>query len=275
LIDLTPPSVTTKAREDFAKELYATCRDQKLLYSTKFASPNATWFALLRGAVQNTDEEAVSGREWIDGIATAMSMVGIEWTLGSHRGKLTSRQVINLAGHVRGRQILAARPGSLKRAAMEAQWKMDQQDQGAKRPRRRVIDFGQPLPFTSVPPLVLEGFQKLDRTFENGNIRIQAHYLAAHSCLVLSLGEPLCDLMLMLTLTMAASSATPTVASYGRTFEAASKKKDPAMLAANMVTRMLWFLKPGAFPWDDSSRALSVNEMTKKMGKHLGLHTRV
>jgi hypothetical protein len=47
--------------------------------------------------------------------------------------------------------------------------------------------------------------------------------------------------MLMLVLTMASFSATPTVLPKARAFSV-GLKKDSSMFAANLVTRMLWFL---------------------------------
>ena len=53
-----------------------------------------------------------------------------------------------------------------------------------------------------------------------------------------------------------------------RGFSAAAKRKEPELLAVNMVTRMLWFMQPEAFPWDqDEKGVLRVSEMTKKIGE--------
>jgi hypothetical protein len=60
-------------------------------------------------------------------------------------------------------------------------------------------------------------------------------------CLDASLGDPLCDLMLMYALTLASCSVTPTV--VDERFDV-GKKKDDKVFAANLVTRMLWYLKP-------------------------------
>ncbi|KAG6979868.1 hypothetical protein FocnCong_v010749 [Fusarium oxysporum f. sp. conglutinans] len=96
-----------------------------------------------------------------------------------------------------------------------------------------------------------------------GDQLVLSHYCAAYCCLTDCLEDPLCDLMLMLTLTITASSATPEVRPN-------TKRRDPALLAANMVTRMLWFLRPEAFPWDkDRDSVLRVSEMTKKI-EHKG-----
>lgn len=75
--------------------------------------------------------------------------------------------------------------------------------------------------------------------------------------------------MLMLALTMAGSSVTPQVKEDERCFSAAEKKKSPAMFAANLVTRMLWFLKPTSFPegTKDERGVMRISEMTKKIGK--------
>ncbi len=75
--------------------------------------------------------------------------------------------------------------------------------------------------------------------------------------------------MLMMVLTLSSSSVTPWVGPKSQAFEA-GKKKDPAIFAATMVTRMLWFLRPDDFPWDeDRNSVLRVSEMTKKIGKEV------
>ncbi|RKK76702.1 hypothetical protein BFJ68_g18016 [Fusarium oxysporum] len=101
-----------------------------------------------------------------------------------------------------------------------------------------------------------------------GDQLVLSHYCAAYCCLTDCLEDPLCDLMLMLTLTITASSATPEVRPNTKCFNVTTKRRDPALLAANMVTRMLWFLRPEAFPWDkDRDSVLRVSEMTKKIGE--------
>jgi hypothetical protein len=157
---------------------------------------------------------------------------------------------------------VTARPGSLKRAAIEAEYK-------SKRPVRQplVIDFGCAIPFTTIPSLIEKGFKLLEKGFLKGDQRVLEHYHFARQCLLDCLGDPRCDVMLMMALTLASSSVTPAVAVKKRHFEA-GPSKDPSMFAANLVTRMLWFLQPNRFPWDeDDGAVLSVKEMTKKIGK--------
>ncbi|KAK4232718.1 hypothetical protein C8A03DRAFT_39681, partial [Achaetomium macrosporum] len=141
--------------------------------------------------------------------------------------------------------------------------------------KRRVIGFGCKVPFERLPKLVEDGFERLGRIFEKGDRRVLDHYQAARNLLERCLGDPLYDLMMMLTLTVAASSATPQVAPGSRGFSAAARRKEPELLAANMVTRMLWFMRPQSFPWDaDEKGVLRVSEMTKKI-EHKGVNNRV
>ncbi len=82
-----------------------------------------------------------------------------------------------------------------------------------------------------------------------------------------SLGDPLCDLIILLALTMASSTETPQAKGKKQGF-CTGKRKDPDILAANMVTRMLWYLQPSKFPWTKDDRGiLCIKEMTKKVGK--------
>jgi len=73
------------------------------------------------------------------------------------------------------------------------------------------------------------------------------HYHVAWHCLEECLGDPLCDLLLMLVLTVSSSSVTPMVAVKGHEFSA-GPRKEPGIFAAGLVTRMLWFLRSEAFP---------------------------
>jgi hypothetical protein len=157
---------------------------------------------------------------------------------------------------------IAARTGSLKRAAIEAEHR-------AKRPLlgKSVMEFGCANPFESIPQLVADGFQQQEKVFRQGHRGILEHYQTAQQCLAEILGDPLCDLMLMMVLTLGSSSMTPTVAPKAQEFSV-GQKKDNSMFAANLVTRMLWFLKPGYFPWNaDAGGILRVPEMTKKIGE--------
>ena len=258
---------SNKTRYDLAVEIYDVCVGKKSSQAAAISSSHATWVPVLKAAIQHTKSEWVRAEQWIDGLATAMATSGIEWMPGSHRGRMTCARVVRLGGAAPYRQVLVARPGSLKRAAMEASQQLEAAEARAKRPRRRVVDFGCKVPFERLPKMVQDGFDRLDRIFEKGDRGVLDHYQAARNLLERCLGDPLYDLMMMLTLTMAASTVTPTVAPGERGFSAADKRKEPELLAANMVTRMLWFMRPQSFPWDkDEKGVLRVSEMTKKIG---------
>ncbi len=264
----TTTPVSKKTRRDFAEEIYKLCVDKNSPKPNAISSTNATWFSLLKEAIRHTDESLVAAEQWIDGLAAAMTANDIDWMPGSHRGRFTCWRVIQLAGPVVPKPILAARPGSMKRAAMEAAYTMETANLRPKKTRRRVIDFGCAVPFQKMPKTVREGFEKLDRIFEQGDQGVLDHYHVARNCLEKCLGDPLYDVMMMLVLTLASSTITPHIAPGQRMFSAALKNKDPSLLAANMVTRMLWFMRPGAFPWDKNDKGvLRVSEMTKKIGK--------
>jgi hypothetical protein len=202
------------------------------------------------------------GKEhWIGALTVAMLSCRIECMPGSYQSKLSYRRAIRLVGSATPALSIAARLGSLKRAAIEA-------EHNAKRPslRKSAIDFGCAIPFDAIPQLVEDGFRQQEKHFKKGNQGILEHYQTARQCLAECLGDPLCDLMLMLVLTLASSSVTPTIAPMAHAFSPGTKK-DSSMFAANLVTRMLWFLKPQCFPWDaDDGVILRVSEMTKKIG---------
>ncbi|KAH6873639.1 hypothetical protein B0T10DRAFT_416344 [Thelonectria olida] len=137
--------------------------------------------------------------------------------------------------------------------------------------RSYVIDFGCAVPFTGIPLLIEEGFEACRKSFAQGDQKILAHYEAARDCLIRGLGDPLCDLLLMIVLTFSSSTDTPVLPMYGHNFEA-GPRRDQRLLAVALTTRMLWFLYPDSFPWEeDGGMVLSIPEMTKKMGKCLTL----
>jgi hypothetical protein len=77
------------------------------------------------------------------------------------------------------------------------------------------------------------------------------------------LGDPLCDIILLLALTFGACTVTPYIDEGGTEFHLAKKRKEPDMLAAMMIIRMLWFMRKEAFLWEDiNEKVLSVANMT-------------
>lgn len=232
------------------------------------SSLHSSWFAVLHAVFSFTDTEKVTKEHWLDGLAAAMAGNQIECMPGSHCSRITPRRVVRLVGHSPPIRAIAARPGSLKRAAIEAEHR------AARPAKRQVIDLGHEVPFTSIPKIVEDGFRAQEKIFAKGNQRILEHYHIARNCLQRSLGDPLCDVLLMLVLTLSASSITPTVAAKSHHFEGGARK-DPGLFAASMVTRMLWFLHPEAFPWEqDDGMVLRVSEMTKKI-EHKGVNNRL
>jgi hypothetical protein len=121
----------------------------------------------------------------------------------------------------------------------------------------------------SIPKIAEDGFRAREKIFAKGNQKILEYYYVARNCLERSLGDHLCDVLLMLVLMFSASSVTPTVAAKSHHFEA-GPLKDLGLFAASIVTRMPWFLQPEAFPWEqDDGVVLQVSEMTNKI-KHKG-----
>lgn len=259
---------STKSRQDFAHELFRKCLQNDGPERYALSSLHSTWFLILHAVFSFTDPGRVTTEHWLDGLAAAMAANHIECMPGSHCSRITYRRVVRLVSHTAPLRAIAARPGSLKRAAIEAESR-------ARRPmKRQAIDLGCEVPFTCIPDIVNNGFRAQEKIFAKGNQKILEHYHVARNCLERSLGDPLCDVLLMLVLTFSASSVTPTVAVKSQHFEAGARK-DPALFAASMATRMLWFLHPEAFPWEqDDGMVLRVSEMTKKI-EHKGVTNRL
>jgi hypothetical protein len=252
--------ISTKVRQDFSLSLYDSCVKNDKPATKSFSSLHATWVSVLCAAIRYTAKGLMDKEQWIGALSVAMLSNRIECVPGTYQSRLSYRRVVKLVGYTPPALALTARPGSLKRAAIEAEDRMKQPIQ------RRRIDFGCAIPFTNIPKLIEDGFKQQEKNFRNKDQTVLEHYQAARLCLAGCLGDPLCDVMLMLALTLASSSVTPTVAPKTRHISVGARK-DPALFAANLVTRMLWFLRPQAFPWKaDAGPVLRIPEMTKKLG---------
>ncbi|KAH7010975.1 hypothetical protein EDB80DRAFT_572076, partial [Ilyonectria destructans] len=73
------------------------------------------------------------------------------------------------------------------------------------------IDFGYKIPFKTVPELIQNGFSKLRRIFANKDQQVLAYYCTAYYCLESCLGDPCCNLMLILVLTIAILTEMPEI----------------------------------------------------------------
>ncbi len=261
-------SQTTRTRHDVAKEIFSVLMSGKSFSAV--ASKHSRWAAVLRAAIQHTSGESVTQDQWVRSIAGAMQLLGIEWMPGTHRGHITCRRIVQLVGSAtNSSMVMAGQPGSLKRAAIEA---VARRDAGriadVKRARRRKIDFGCAIPFTEVPELIRTGFREQRDKGGKVSERVLSHYQVALQCLQECLGDPRCDLLLMLVLTVCSSSERLDVKEGEHHFSASDRPNNPTMLAACLVTRMLWFLRRESFPWSkDEGQVLRVPEMIKKMGK--------
>ena len=208
--------------------------------SRPYGSLHSTWFSVLQGVFKYTDTKHVTREQWLGALANAMFTNRIECMPGSHLARVTHKRVVRLVGSAPSTIALSARPSSLKRAAIEAT------ERGDLPRKRQQIDFGCKVPFENIPALIEDGFKKHDRNFGKGDPKILEHYQMARIALEQYLGDPICDVMLMMVLTLASSSVTPAVAVKTKGFSARAKK-DPALFAANLTTCMLWFLCPDKF----------------------------
>ncbi|KAL3290677.1 hypothetical protein RB213_000963 [Colletotrichum asianum] len=180
---------------------------------------------------------------WVAVVTGCFLAAGIEWVPDLVCGRLTSRSVVRLGGQAMVQPAPFGPPGSLRRAAREAEIKHER----TVKDRTKATFLGK------------------------GDAKVLDHYQIAMNCLAEKIDDLLCHLMLMIMLTICASSETPEVAQGSRTFSAVAKRKDPGQLALVMVTRMMWFLYPTSFPWAKNSggTAYDVMEMMKKI-KHKG-----
>lgn len=71
----------------------------------------------------------------------------------------------------------------------------------------------------------------------------------------------------MIVLTFTSSTASPTLPRNKDNFEP-GPRRNRHLLAVTLMTKMLWFLYPECFPWDDDNgMILRIPEMMKSMGE--------
>ncbi|KJK73426.1 hypothetical protein H634G_11351 [Metarhizium anisopliae BRIP 53293] len=129
------------------------------------------------------------------------------------------------------------------------------------------IDFQCDIPFTNVPRIIDEGFKACRQTLKDRDHRVLAHYELARECLEQNLHDPLCELLLIMVLTIASSSVTPEVPLHARQFTA-GPRRDPGLFAVALATRMLWELYPSWFPQEeDEGGVLRIREMVTRLDK--------
>ncbi|KAG6094934.1 hypothetical protein E4U14_008369 [Claviceps sp. LM454 group G7] len=208
-------------------------------------------------------------RTWAPIVNERMRVLGIEWVPGNAGGRIVSTAIVKLKNDIYATpRIPVAEPGTFHREAEETEilHDLNLQRELAAQNEVSVIDFGCEFPFKEIPHLIQQGY---DETLTI-NDRIKAHYSVTMSSLSGHIGHPFCQLMLMLILTICASTETPQVLPETREFSVSTdnRHRDKAQLALVMATRMLWFLFPNEFSWTEDPwvNALSVKEMTKKIG---------
>jgi hypothetical protein len=261
--NLNQATISFKTRRDFANELYHSCIQEKPRVSQAYSTQHSTWFSVLQAVFRSTDKQYLNEEQWISALSTSMLSNKIECLPGSHLAHITVKRVIRLVGSAQPNAEFPTRTNLLKRPAT------DLVEGDRRQIKKQKIDFGCPVPFITIPPLVELGFKKNDKIFggPNGHPKILEHYHVARMTLEQCLGDPVCDVMLMMALTLASSSVTPAISVKAKDF-CKGAQKDPALFAANLVTRMLWFLCPTKFPKDeDEGMILCIAEMTKKIGQ--------
>ncbi|KAL3292277.1 hypothetical protein RB213_011920 [Colletotrichum asianum] len=200
-----------RTRHDFVAELLRVIGSEKGRDS--FAAKNATWPLTLHFAIINGRKlaDGIDVEIWVAVVTGCFLAASIKWVPNSVRGRLTSRSIVRLGGQATVQPAPFGPPGSLRRAAREAEIKHE-------RTVKDWIDFSCPLPFTNIPSLILASFNQTKAIFlGKGDAKVLDHYQIAINCLAEKIDDLLCHLMLMIMLTICASSKTPEAKNSGRT----------------------------------------------------------
>lgn len=161
--------VSNMIRRDYARQLYLALveggGDTKSSLKTRaVSSVHATWPSLIKAAIEDASTSKIQAEQWIGGIATALLSTGIEWVPASYGGKLSHLWAVRFVGLAPTMTMIntpTRRPENLKRAAMEAEARMEANLSGPKRVKRQRIDFGCKIPFERVPELIQAGFNEV------------------------------------------------------------------------------------------------------------------
>lgn len=259
-----------RARRDFAGDIFEVVAKDDVKGLSFISSHHATWPHKLQLAIKHgrLSGSGIPELHWVDAISTSLSQVGIEWALDVYKGRISSQHIVTLGGLAPTTSVSRKIVGTLALKAERA--RIADERAIAMRLDKARIDFGCNVPFKRVPQLLTDAMKQTAALFTaGGDLKVLDHYQIAINCLSQCIGDPICDLMLMLALTVAASSETPHVGTKEFKFTVGSRRKDPGQLCLVMVTRMLWYFQPKSFPWKKGTGgpAHDVGEMTKKIGK--------
>lgn len=273
-MDRRAPKTTSRTPHDFVASIFASTESTKDW--KEIASKNASWYPTFQHAFLRAPKKAgpntVARGEWGPIMTSCFLASGVEWVPGAVKGRLTAAVAIKLQGTANAAPKLAGRPGSLLRVAEEARRRNEiKMEFLASQQRRKIglIDFDCAIPFVKVPDLICQGYAQAKHIFaDKGDQKVMEYYQIAFTCLLNHLGDPACELMMLLVLTVCASSETPHADPTTKQFTVAPKRKDPAQLALVMVTKMMWQFFPSKFTWtkDPNKAAHDVPEITKKIG---------
>ncbi|KAH6955968.1 hypothetical protein BKA56DRAFT_624828 [Ilyonectria sp. MPI-CAGE-AT-0026] len=114
----------------------------------------------------------------------------------------------------------------------------DEDDATVMRPDTFAIDFGCSIPFTEVPPCIARGMELTYDLYVSSHAKVLAHYENARNCLEKALGDPLCNLLLIIVSTFTSSTASPTLPRNKDNLEP-GPRRNRHLLAVTLMTKML------------------------------------
>ncbi|KAF5486596.1 hypothetical protein CGCA056_v015058 [Colletotrichum aenigma] len=250
----------TRTRHDFATQLLRVVSTEKGRAAS--APVNATWPDHLQAAITsgNQASNGLKPDEWVSVIASRLLAAGVEWVPDAVKGRLTSTTV---APEARG----AGSSNKHEKAAHDR----------ALRQTRRTINFGCSFPFTDVPSLITDGFLKAKAIFSNkGDIQVLDPLPASDKRPLQHIEDPLCLLMLMITLTVCSSSETARGRAWVAQIRDRSQEKGPGPAGPRYGHEDDVVPLPRLVPLEEGSSgtAYDVAEMTKKI-EHKGCSNRM
>uniref|UniRef100_L2FGV9 Uncharacterized protein n=1 Tax=Colletotrichum fructicola (strain Nara gc5) TaxID=1213859 RepID=L2FGV9_COLFN len=171
-----------RPRHDFTAELVRVVVTEK--GRAAFAPAHATWPDHLQAAL--TSSGGLKPNEWASVLARGLLVAGVEWAPDAVRGRLTSTNIVSLRGREGTYAVATGPPGSLRRAAQEAEIKHEKAlNDRALRQTRRAINFSDSFPFTNVPSLITNGFLQAKAIFSGkGDARVLDNNLCGHNDII-------------------------------------------------------------------------------------------
>ncbi|KAG6125511.1 hypothetical protein E4U38_007571 [Claviceps purpurea] len=230
------------SRREFAQVLFNTCHPST---PRSVSTNHASWFRVFHHIVNSGMDEG----SCITLVETALASVDIMWA-----PLPDGSPTLAVAKLVRKTTVDTSPQPAWKRDAKEAEMELSRGDEP---PRKRIIDFGGARQIESLPVTLYNGFEVMIAEHGRKSPGVALHFQVARDYITRQIGQGdhQISLLLLLVLTLSASTTTPWLTARGKQltdmqkqgFDLSNSRKEGPRFAAVLATKMVWFLQPEVF----------------------------